>query len=297
MNILITARKGFIAKNLFEQLGNEYELVSLERKDLDLLDYEKVLDYLKNNNFDVVIHTATYDTAPKHSTKDPAKVLENHLKMFFNLARCEEYFGKMIFFGSGAEYDREHWVSKMKEDYFDRYVPKDQYGFAKYLMTKYALLSKKIYNLRLFGIFGKYDDFKVRIIPNLCRNAALDLPLIVDQNKYYDFLYVNDLVKIIKWFINNTPNEKAYNVCTGEVVDFKTIAEKISKISGKDLNIEIKKQGLGKEYSGDNSLLLSELGDFQFCSLDESMKNVYEEYNQNKEMFSKKLVEDCYGYA
>lgn len=282
MRMLITGGNGFIARNLFEQLNGKYKIFSASRQELDLLDSSKVFNYIKSNQFDVIIHTATYDAAPKHSKKDPTKVLENNLRMFFNIARCKDYFRKMIYFGSGAEYDREHWIPNMKEDYFDQYVPADQYGFSKYIMTKYTLSNNGVYNLRLFSGFGKYEDWRVRIISSICHNAVLDLPITINQNKYYDFVYINDLVRIVEWFINNEPKKKVYNVCTGKAVDFKTIAEKIISISGKKLEIKIAAEGLGKEYSGDNTLLLSELKGFEFTPIDTSIKALYEWYNQNK---------------
>ena len=287
MKILITGGAGFIARNLAEQLNNEYTVSSLDVKELDLLDSLKVFDCIKSNKFDVVIHTATYDAAARFSTKDPAKVLENNLKMFFNIARCKDYFGKMIFFGSGAEFGRENWIPKMKEDYFDKHIPTDQYGFSKYIMTKYAQLNKNIYNLRLFGVFGKYDDWRTRFIPNACCHAVLNLPIRINQNKYFDFLHIDDLVKIVKWFIDNKPKNNVYNICTGNVNDFKTLAEKIIKISGKNLDIDIKTEGLGREYSGDNTLLISELKDFNFSSIDDKLKDLYNWYNLNKNIIKK----------
>ena len=287
MKILITGGAGFIARNLAEQLNNEYTVSSLDVKELDLLDSLKVFDCIKSNKFDVVIHTATYDVVARFSTKDPAKVLENNLKMFFNIARCKDYFGKMIFFGSGAEFGRENWIPKMKEDYFDKHIPTDQYGFSKYMMTKYAQLNKNIYNLRLFGVFGKYDDWRTRFIPNACCHAVLNLPIRINQNKYFDFLHIDDLVKIVKWFIDNKPKNNVYNICTGNVNDFKTLAEKIIKISGKNLDIDIKTEGLGREYSGDNTLLISELKDFKFSSIDDKLKDLYNWYNSNKNIIKK----------
>jgi UDP-glucose 4-epimerase len=289
MKILITGGNGFIARNLSEQLKGEYEILCPNRQELDLLDYSAVLKYIKNNKFDVIIHTATYDAAPKHSIKDPAKVLENNLRMFFNITRCKDYFGKMIFFGSGAEYSREHWISKMKEDYFDSHIPEDQYGLSKYIMTKYALATKNIYNLRLFAVFGKYEDYQVRLISSVCTNAMLNKTISIEQNKYYDFMYVDDLVKIVKWFIDNNPKCNVYNICTGNTISFKTIAEKVLKISGKKLDIEFKNEGVGKEYSGDNTLLMSELRDFEFTPIEDSLKFLYGWYLQNKEEIFKDI--------
>lgn len=278
--ILITGANGFIAKNLNESLKEKHNIIPANRQELNLLDSQNVMSYMKKNNFDVVIHCATYDAAPKHSTKDPTKVLENNLRMFLNVARCENYFGEMIFFGSGAEYDREHWIPKMKENYFDQHVPKDQYGFSKYMMTKYSESRGGIFNLRLFAVFGKYDDWQTRFIPNACLQAIEKETIRIHQNAFYDYLDVKDLAKIVDRFILHPPKEKVYNVCSGEIYDRKSLADKIKNISGKNLVIQIENENFGKEYSGDNNSLLRELKNFQFTPIDESIKNLYEWYQE-----------------
>ena len=285
--ILITGGSGFIARNLFEQLNNKYTIFAPDRRKLDLLNCQMVFDYLKKNKFDIVIHTAIYDATRKYSTKDPSKVLENNLKMFFNVTRCKDYFGKMIYFGSGAEFSREHWLAKMPENYFDTHVPADQYGYSKYIMTKYTQLNSNIFNLRLFGLFGKYDDWRTRLIPNVCYFTVMNLPIKIVQNRRQDFLYINDLARIVKWFIDNKPQKNIYNVCTGKAIDFKTIAEKIIKISDKKLPIKIKTKGWGREYGGDNTLFLNELKGFKFTPIDVSLKYLYDWYVQNKNIFKK----------
>ncbi len=283
--ILITGGNGFIARNLSEQLKDEYDLVALNSKELNLLDYEEVAGCLRNNQFDVIIHAATYDAAPKDTPKDPSMVLENNLKMFFNIIRCRDYFDKLVYFGSGAEYSREHWISKMDEGYFDRYVPQDQYGFSKYIMTKYAVISDNIINLRLFSVFGKYEDWRYRTVSNYCCKAVFNLPIVIPQNKRFDFLYIDDLVNIVKWFIDNHGHYKVYNVCSGQVIDFKTIARKILEISGKSLEIIVKQES-SLEYSGDNTILLSEIKHFQFTPIDIAIKSLYQWYETHSSLIN-----------
>ncbi len=249
---------------------------------LDLNDSSAVYGHLKREWFDVVIHTATYDAAPKDSHKDSNKVLENNLKMFFNIARCKDYFGKMIYFGSGAEFNREHWVPKMQESYFDKYIPGDQYGLSKYIMTKHASLSDNIYNLRLFGMYGQYDDWRYRFISNVCCYAVMGMPIKIHKNARVDFLYIDDLVKVVKWFIDNKPKYQVYNVCSGEVFDFFEWARMIIAISGKKLDLVVNNNGECREYSGDNALLLKELSGFKFSSAEQSLSSLYNWYTENK---------------
>ena len=274
--ILVTGGNGFIARSLVEKLKNDdrYHVCSFNRESLDLLDARKVLDVIKEHKFDIVIHTATYDAAPRFSTKDPKQVLEQNIRMFFNIARCSQYFGKMLYFGSGAEFGRENWVPKMTEGYFDSFVPTDQYGFSKYVMSKHAEKSENIYNLRIFGVFGEFDDWRYRFISNACCKAVFDLPVVIKQNSLFDFLYIDDLIRATEWVMENKPKKHVYNICSGLAREWKTIAEEIIDISGKNLDIDLKNEKIKVEYSGDNSLFVNE-SNFRFSSFRQSLKNMY----------------------
>ena len=142
--ILITGGSGFIARSLYEYLSNRYfsplekNIYCLGREELDLLDAQKVQQFIKEKKFDIVIHAATYDAVPQFTTKDPSRVLENNLKMFFNIARCKDYFGKMLYFGSGATAGRQNWRAKMSEAYIEKYVPEDQYAFSKHISNEFT---------------------------------------------------------------------------------------------------------------------------------------------------------------
>ena len=147
IKILITGGNGFIAKSLNEFLLSDsrvwpyYEIDLCNRQKLDLLDTKKVYDYLKENKFDVILHAATYDAAPNFSTKNPDKVLQKNLAMFYNLTRCKKFFGKMIYFGSGSEFGRENWTSNMSEDYLS--LPKDIWYIFYKDIKKQRKLEKK----------------------------------------------------------------------------------------------------------------------------------------------------------
>ncbi len=287
MKILITGGNGFIARHMAARLEPEHEVDRFSHEALDLLDAVSVAECLRAGRYDVIIHSATYDAAPKHSTKDPNRVLENNLKMFFHLTRCSEHFGRMLYFGSGAEFDRTHWVPKMSEAFFGRYVPADPYGFSKYVMNLHAAQSgNKVFNLRLFGVFGEDDDWRTRFLSNACCRAVLGQPVVMNQNRVFDHVYVKDLAEIVNWFLSAVPQFNTYNVCSGSAHDFLSLARTVVRVSGKCLDIVVKSPGLGPEYSGDNSRLLNEMGVFHFTPIEQAIAAVYAWHDSNRQVLN-----------
>jgi len=286
MRLLITGGSGFIGRNLAEQFASTYEVLAPSSAELDLLNAQAVREYLSAHSLDVIVHAAT--TRSNRRLAAPPDMLDRNCRMFFNLVRNHGLFGKMIHFGSGAEYDRSQLPARVKEDYFDTHVPQDAYGFSKYICAKYIERSDRIVNLRLFGVFGAYEDYTVRFISNACCRALKGLPIVLRQDVVFDYLYVKDLARITKWFIENGARQKAYNVCTGRPVALTELAQVIaqvsSRVSGRNPNVSVTTEGLGSEYSADNSRLLTEMGGYQFWDLQDSVKDLYAWYEKNKEI-------------
>ncbi len=274
--ILVTGSNGFIGRNLTEHLSKKHIIFSPKRQELDLLDDIKVKEYLKSNKFDVIIHSATLSTLEREDLLP--ELLEKNLRMFFNIERCSEHYDKMYYFGSGAEYDMNNYIPMMKEDYFDKFVPKDPYGFSKYIMSKYAQSNNKIFNLRLFGVFGKYENYRCRFISNAICKVLLNQPVKIRQNVYFDYLYIDDLVKIMEWFIENEPSKNQYNLATGKKIDLLSIVKMVEELSKKEIDVEVLQDGLKQEYTCDNGNLLSELGGYEFITMEKAITYLFEYY-------------------
>lgn len=276
MKILLTGASGFIGKNLKEYWADRYDLFTPNRLELDLLRDEEVHEYLKKHTFDIVVHTAnTNDFQYQLSSYD---ILSQNLRMFYNLEKNNWLYGRMYYFGSGAQYDAHHYIPKMKETYFGKYLPTDAYGFSKYTMARIAEKSDNIYDLRLFGVFGKYEQWQRRFISNaLCRSIK-EMPITISQNVKFDYLYIDDLCRIMDWFILHIPICHCYNVCTGKAEELKQIAETINEVTGLKRDIIINKPGYKLEYTGDHTRLMQELGDFQFTNKREAIKRMYQYY-------------------
>jgi UDP-glucose 4-epimerase len=286
MRILITGGSGFIGRNLAEQLASTYKVLAPSSAELNLLNEEAVREYLSARKFDVVVHTAT--TRSNRRLAAPPDILDRNCRMFFNLVRNQEQFGKMIHYGSGAEYDRTHLPPRVAENHFDIHVPTDAYGFSKYICAKYIERSERIVNLRLFGVFGAYEDQTVRFISNACCRALKGLPIVLRQDVVFDYLYIKDLVKITNWFIENDVRDKAYNVCSGRPAPLTKLAGMIGRVSAEGsefqsgIRVAVLNEGMGREYSADNSRMLTEMGGYQFWDLQDSIRDLYAWYQRHE---------------
>jgi UDP-glucose 4-epimerase len=286
--VLITGGSGFIGKNLVESLKGKYEILSPSRQDLDLLDDRAIRRYFIDHHIDVVVHSAT---TPGHRNAKPvADLALRNQKMFFGLARNRDRYGKLIFLSSGAVYDMRHYLPNMKEEYFDTHVPVDEHGFSKYVCAKYIEEADKIVELRLFGVFGKYEDYEIRFISNAICKAIMGLPITIKQNRTFDYLYVEDLAMVVDHFIMHEAQYKTYNVTSGETMDLRSLAEIVSQTSGEKTEILIKEEGWGIEYSGDNSRLRESLPHLHFTPLSRSIPSLYAWYENNRHVINKALL-------
>ena len=279
--ILLTGagKNGFIGRNLKEALSDVYELYMPDSRQLDLCDTNKVAAYIKANRIETVIHSAVHNPRNRSACDE----MRNNLLMFYNLERLSGELDKLIFFGSGAEYDKRFPVEMETEDNFGRSIPIDDYGICKYIMNKTARASNNIYNLRLFGIFGKYEYWPLKFISFLCCRAIYDLPLTIRQNCFFDFLYIHDLAQVVRWAVDDSPCYHDYNVCTGMPVDLKTIAETVNKIARKELPIKIAKDGFNLPYTASNDRIKKEFN-FKITDLYSAIEDLYRWYYENREI-------------
>jgi len=278
--ILITGASGFIGRNLAEQLAKSFGVSAPNRSELDLLDAAAVQAYMKDGQFDAVVHCAGIGSARNSNAEG---LFEKNLRIFKNVAGCRKFFGKMIQVGSGAEYDKRIPLVRVQEKEFGKHVPADEYGLCKYECSKYIEEADGITCLRLFGCFGKYEDYSSRFISNAICRSLFGFPIsIANRNVIFSYLYVDDFARIVEHFIGHDGRHKFYNAVPDETADLLSIANMVNEISGKELSIIVKKPGMGNEYSGGNSRLREEVPKFRFTPMKDGVGKLYSWYKSNK---------------
>ncbi|MCX7905293.1 MAG: NAD(P)-dependent oxidoreductase [Elusimicrobiales bacterium] len=286
--ILLTGGSGFIGKNILESyLAEKYEILAPSHEELDLLDERKVKDFFASYlYFDIVIHGAC---KPGHrNAKHPELVFYENTLMYYNLIKNRERFNKMFVLGSGAIYDMRYDIKKVSEEYFGTHIPVDQHGFSRYIIYKDIEKREGIFDLRIFGIFGKYEDYSIRFISNMICKAIFNLPLTMKQNRVFDYIWIEDFIKILDMLIEKKDELKynTYNITPNSSIELLKLAEMVLVITSKDLPIILNNKTMGLEYSGDNSRLKKEIGEIFFTDFENSIKKLYNWYLLNKDFIN-----------
>ena len=279
MKVLLTGGSGFVGRNLVEYLDERYSIVAPSSAELNLLDQDCVEEYLRAGHFDVIVHAAT--TRSNRRVGAAPEMLDRNCRMYFNLAHNDSLFGKMLYFGSGADYGRTGLPARVSESYFDTRIPTDPYGFSKYICAKHAAGAENIFVLRLFGVFGKYEAWDVRFISNACARVVKGLPIAIRQNVRFDYLYVSELAGLVAWFMGHEPRQKAYNVCRGATHTLVELAEMVAAASGRNPGVIVRNQTLAPEYSADNTRMLEEMGGFRFRLMSDCIRELYQWYEEH----------------
>lgn len=287
MKILIIGASGFIGRNLYEYLGKKdcFELEGVSSRELNLLDEEAVHCRLRDKRYDVIIHAAVYN--PRVGiAKQPDKELEYDLRMFYNLEKYQDLYGRMIYFGSGAEYGKQSPICSVSEEVWGNAIPGNAYGLAKYIIGRQIENSRNIYNLRVFGLFGKYENWRRTFISGACCKALKKLPITIRKNVYFDYLYIDDFCQMVERFIQlASPQYHSYNITSGRRMDLISLAETVRRVSGREVPVIVCEEGLANEYTADNRRLLAEIGTVEMMSYETAVEKLYAWYEtQEKEI-------------
>lgn len=276
MRILVTGGSGFIGRNLVDFLRAKHEVLAPSHRELELIDEEAVDAFFRKNRVDGVIHCAV---RPGHrNAKDPRHQLYGNTRMFLNLMRNADRFQKLISIGSGAVYDARYPMVKVPEEYFGTHLPVDEHGLFRYVSAQFIGEMENWIDLRPFSVFGKYEDYAIRFISNAICKTLFHLPITIKQNRRFDFIFINDLVRVIDFFIEKTGKFKCYNVTPDQSIELREVAEKVAEISGQDLPIQVAQGGMGLEYSGDNKRLRGEIPGLFFTPIDHAIRELYDWY-------------------
>ena len=269
--ILLTGSGGFIGQNLMRGLQDDYTLITPRSSELDLRDASAVKDFFAHNEIDFIIHCGS--TGGARGLPDADTTLMDNLSMVDNILSVKRADSRVILFGSGAMYDKSRSLHKIKEDELGAFVPKDLYGRSKMLIAQKIKERGDVVCLNIFACYG-YGEKKTRFPSYAILQALKGEDIIINKNVVFDYLWIDDLIRIVRRFIVRPPRQRLINVTPTQSCELREISEIVRDLSGKKISI-ICDESFGCEYTGDNTRLLEEIPDMTFTSLQEGLKKLF----------------------
>ena len=227
-------------------------------KELDMTDDAAVHSYFDSHQINFVVHCATYRRNISQTTHMVDEELESNLRMYFALVSQSDKFEKMVYLGSGAEYDKSRPIVNIKEKQFGECIPKDKYGFGKYIMNRHCRKSKNIYNLRMFGTLNPYERYTKNVVSNLCAKAVMGMPLTLKRDVKFSWIDIRDVANAINFLFEHKVTYHDYNVALPVAYTLSEIADFIQELNESSCSVLFEKEGLNNEYTCDSKRFVAD---------------------------------------
>jgi dolichol-phosphate mannosyltransferase len=253
---LITGASGFVGANLARRLlqdGHEThvflrpehrswrleEIAShLHAHAVDVTDREEVGQVVRRIRPEWVFHLAAYGA---YSTQTGfARMVDTNLMGCVSLldACVDTRPEAFVYTGSSSEYGYKDHPPREE----DRLEPNSHYAITKAAATHYCQFVARqtginAVTVRLYSIYGPYED-PARLIPTLLVHGFRGtLPALVSPTTARDFVYVEEAVDALVCVAQKCVRQSVrpgavYNLCTGTQTNLASVVETVRKLMG-----------------------------------------------------------------
>jgi UDP-glucose 4-epimerase len=282
MKLIIVGHTGFIGKNIYQNLINnsKYEIVGISTNQVNLLDNNSshILSEIIPSNSVVIMCVGI-----KKQLGDNLEIFRDNLSIIknFSEAMIKSKPAKILFISSTSVYGEDvvydHSISEETP-----VQPRTYYGIAKY--TAERILKKvcrdnqlHLMILRPPLVYGK-DDLSMGYGPTGFTYKYVNGEKIIlwgNGSEYREFIYIDDVGKIICRLINNNFSG-TLNLVSGKSYTYEDVLNKLKKITNSHINIESRKRSKDKvDHHYSNKLIQTILGGFRFTILEEGLNKTY----------------------
>ncbi|MFT4275337.1 MAG: ADP-glyceromanno-heptose 6-epimerase [Rhodopseudomonas sp.] len=256
--LLVTGGAGFIGSNLVaalneagradvavsDFLGHDGKWKNLAKRQLaDFVPPAELAEWLKGRKLDAVFHMGAISAT---TATDGDMVMENNFRLSLRLLDwCTETGTPLIYASSAATYgDGEHGFD---DDFslaaLKKLRPMNLYGWSKHLFdlvvaeraAKGEKLPPQWAGLKFFNVFGPNEYHKDTMASVLARRfhdikSGRVVQLfkshrdgIADGDQRRDFIYVDDVVRVMTWLFNSPDVSGIFNVGTSHARSFRDL--------------------------------------------------------------------------
>ena len=255
--IIVTGGAGFIGSNiihalnrkgeddilLVDNLTNGHKMQNIA--DLNIADYmdkQAFLEKLENPNFLTHIRGVFHQGACSATTEwNGHYVMENNYEYSKRLlAWCQSKHVPFIYASSASVYgmgENGFRVERACEKPINMYAY-SKFQFDQYVRRILPRATSQIVGLRYFNVYGSREQHKGSMSStafhfNNQLKAGDEVKLFAGCNGYADgqqqrdFVYVDDVVSVNLWFLDNPQKSGIFNVGTGKAQTFESMAQAV----------------------------------------------------------------------
>lgn len=289
LKIAITGASGFVGANLVRYLAPSYNVYALTRnKDpwrlnkefnlikFDIKDRQSVRDLLTSLKPDVLIHCAAY--GGYHFESDPREIIETNVTGSFNVLDASKDIPIVINVGSSSEYGIKY--TPMNEG--DLVSPVTSYAMSKALQTELFSRVANSVTLRLFSVYGYYEE-KHRLIPYIIYSAIKGRkPILSNRNNVRDFVFIEDVAKAFSLTIHEfekIDKGTVFNVGSGVQTSVGDVVRELGIDA--EWNSSVRAQEPERVWQADISKIRRELNWYPEYSLKEGLRKTRDWMEKN----------------
>jgi len=250
--IIVTGAAGFIGSCVVSELNRSgyRDIIAVDVlrendkwKNLRHLDF---VDYLDRGQLPGFLHDAQQVEAVIHmgacsatTEKDTSYLMENNYRYTLYLADyCIKNKLRFIYASSAATYGMGEQGYDDDESRLEQLRPMNMYGYSKQIFDLKARREgwlKQIVGLKFFNVYGPNEYFKgdmasviFKAFNQIRKTGEVRLfkshrPDFKDGEQLRDFVYVKDVVSIVKYLLENPHVNGIFNVGTGKARSFKDL--------------------------------------------------------------------------
>jgi GDP-L-fucose synthase len=260
MNIFVAGHNGMVGSALVRSLSSSNNMILANRKELDLTNQQKVIDFFKKNKIDQIYLAAAKVGGIYANNTYPAEFLYENLMIEANIihAAHKSDINKLLFLGSSCIYPKFSNQPISEESLLTGTLEptNEPYAIAKIAGIKlcesynrqYGRDYRSVMPTNLYGVNDNFHPKNSHVIPALISrfheaiiSNKKEIVVWGSGSPKREFLYVDDMASASifimnidksKYDIHTDINLSHVNIGTGKDCTIKELAETISSVTG-----------------------------------------------------------------